>query len=73
MNGTVITICPFFRTDVHGLISDSNFSRGLELQSPGKNKNENKNKNKSISCFDIDPDDLDYNEDEKLILCFDFR
>ena len=27
---------------------------------------------KSISCFDIDLDDLDYNEDEKLILCFDF-
>ena len=29
------------------------------------------NKNKS-HCFDIDLDDLDYNEDEKLILCFDF-
>ena len=31
-----------------------------------------KNNNKSISCFDIDLDDLDYNEDDKLILCFDF-
>ena len=31
-----------------------------------------KNLDKSISCFDIDLDDLDYNEDEKLILCFDF-
>ena len=35
--------------------------------------NSNKNKHKSISCFDIDPDDLDYNEDDKLIRCFDFR
>ena len=29
-------------------------------------------KNMSMSCFDIDLDDLDYNEDEKLILSFDF-
>ena len=31
-----------------------------------------KNFDKSISCFDNDLDDLDYNEYEKLILCFDF-
>ena len=34
MNGTVITICPFFRTDVHGLIFDCDFSGGQEVRNP---------------------------------------
>ena len=31
-----------------------------------------KNFDNSISCFDMDLDDLDYNDDEKLILGFNF-
>ena len=32
VNGTVIAMCSFFGTDVHCLISDCDFSRGLEVQ-----------------------------------------
>ena len=79
MNGTVIIICLFFRMDVHCLISYCTFSGGLELQTPHYEEikfywyAKDFDKNNIISCFDIDLDDLDYNEDDKLILCFDFR
>ena len=52
------------------------FLKGTGVADPGERRDKvllyAKSFDNTISCVDIDLDDLDYNEDDKLILCFDF-